>query len=130
MNNREETDVIQVGSFVYMDTQVLPNIIAAEIDDVFDAEAREARLTISNPRGFFSPDYNPAYFPELGGTPSPWSYYANGFHVGVLSENTPIRIYMGYGQHMMRVFTGLIDKIDINGKTPRLRLRQEICTSG
>ncbi|MEI2280392.1 M23 family metallopeptidase [Paenibacillus polysaccharolyticus] len=122
MNNRPETDVIQVGSFVYMDTQVLPNIIAAEIDDVFDAEAREARLTISNPRGFFSPDYNPAYFPELEGTPSPWSYYANGFHVGVLSENTPIRIYMGYGQHMMRVFTGLIDKIDINGEDSTLEI--------
>lgn len=83
-NRRTETDVIQVGSFVYMDTQVLPNIISAEIDDQFDSEAREARLTISNPRGFFSPDYNPAYFPELGGVPSPWSYFANGFHIGVL----------------------------------------------
>ncbi|OMF15030.1 hypothetical protein BK131_08980 [Paenibacillus amylolyticus] len=121
-NKRTETDVIQVGSFVYMDTQVLPNIISAEIDDQFDSEAREARLTISNPRGFFSPDYNPAHFPELGGVTSPWSYFANGFHIGVLSENTPIRIYMGYGQHMMRVFTGLIDKVDINGEGSTLEI--------
>ncbi|WKL02737.1 hypothetical protein Q0F98_02210 [Paenibacillus amylolyticus] len=87
------------GSFVYMDTQVLPNIISAEIDDQFDSEAREARLTISNPRGFFSPDYNPAHFPELGGVTSPWSYFANGFHIGVLSENTPIRIYGIWSAH-------------------------------
>lgn len=116
-NTVTNSEYLQVGSFVYMDTQVLPNIISCEVDDQYEAEAREARLSVSNPRGFFSPDYNPAYFPETAGMVSPWSYFANGFHIGVLSENTPIRIYMGYGQHLIRVFTGLIDKVDMNGES-------------
>ncbi|WMT39289.1 M23 family metallopeptidase [Paenibacillus sp. D2_2] len=115
-NSPTKVDTLQVGSFVYMDTQVLPNIISVEVDNQYESEAMEARITISNPRGFFSPEYNPAYFPELVGLTSPWSYFVNGFHVGVLSENTPIRIYMGYGQHLMRVFTGLIDKVDMTGE--------------
>lgn len=112
-NKVVHVDYLQVGSFVYMDTQVIPNIISVEVDDQFESEAREARVTISNPKGYFSPDYNPAYFPELAGLTSPWSYYVNGFHIGVLSENTPIRIYLGYGQQLIRVFTGLIDKVDM-----------------
>lgn len=115
--SKTNKEYLQVGSFVYMDTQVLPNIISCEIDDQYEAESREARLTISNPRGYYSPDYNPAYFPETAGLVSPWSYFVNGFHIGVLSENTPIRIYMGYGQHLIRMFTGLIDKVDMNAES-------------
>lgn len=115
-NEITQVDYLQVGSFVYMDTQVLPNIINVEVDNQYEAEAMEARISISNPRGYFSPDYNPAYFPEMVGITSPWSYFVNGSHIGVLSENTPIRIYMGYGLHLMRVFTGLIDKVDMTGE--------------
>ncbi|MGZ0051973.1 M23 family metallopeptidase [Brevibacillus gelatini] len=106
---------LQVGKFVYMDTLTLDNVSYIEIDDQFEMDSREARITISNPGGYYSPDYNPFYFPESY-QETPWSYFVNGFHVGVLSENTPVRIYMGYGLNLMRVFTGLIDKIDMNGE--------------
>ncbi|MEC0276801.1 peptidoglycan-binding protein [Peribacillus frigoritolerans] len=112
---------LQTGRFVYQDTIVVPNVIAADVNRDLDAEAAEATVTITNPDGYYSPDFNPYYFPELTkkyGKESPWSYYIPGnFHVGTLSENTPIRIYAGYGdvQKPMRLFTGLIDSTDING---------------
>ncbi|ATF11153.1 M23 family metallopeptidase [Brevibacillus sp. HB1.2] len=106
---------LQVGKFVYMDTLTLDNINHIEMDDQYEMESCEARITISNPGGYYSPDYNPFYFPETY-KETPWSYFVNGFHVGVLSENTPVRIYMGYGLNLMRVFTGLIDKLDLNGE--------------
>jgi peptidoglycan hydrolase-like protein with peptidoglycan-binding domain/biotin carboxyl carrier protein len=120
---------LQTGKFVYQDTLVLPNVQSCEVERNLETEAAEARVTISNPDGYFSPDYNPFYFPELMGRykPSPWSYYIQGgFHIGVLSENTPIRIYMGYGDsHMkpMRVFTGLIDSCDISGGDGTLTIK-------
>jgi hypothetical protein len=111
---KTETYVLQVGSFVYMDTLVLDNVMNCDIDDQFELSASQATVTITNPKGYYSPDYNSYLFPELGKV-SPWSYYINGMHVGVLSDNTPVRIFMGYGQSLERVFTGLIDKVDLNG---------------
>lgn len=117
LENREINTVeLEVGRFVYMDTLELPNVISVEIDDHFDQECREARIELSNPNGYFSPDYNPYYFPEIYPERSPWSYFVNNFHVGVLSDNTPVRIFMGYGLDEMRVFTGLIDKVDMIGE--------------
>lgn len=110
-NEVKKENSLQVGQFVYMDTLVLDNIISVDIDDQLEMESHEARIVISNPDGYYSPDYNPFYFPEMYHQ-SPWSYYINGYHVGVLSENTPVRIYFGYGQNLIRVFTGLIDKVD------------------
>ncbi|MCR8843929.1 M23 family metallopeptidase [Paenibacillus sp. SC116] len=110
---KREPVELQVGSFVYMDTIPLQNILDVNIEDDYELSASVATVTISNPEGFYSPDYNPALFPETG-RESPYSYELNGARVGVLSENTPIRIYMGYGQHQVRVFTGLIDKVDMS----------------
>ncbi|MGG4492747.1 M23 family metallopeptidase [Brevibacillus reuszeri] len=106
---------LQVGKFVYMDTLTLDNITYIELNDQFEMDSCESRITISNPGGYYSPDYNPFYFPETY-KETPWSYFVNGFHVGVLSENTPVRIFMGYGLNLMRVFTGLIDRLDLNGE--------------
>ena len=36
------------------------------------------------------------------------SYYENGAIRHVLSEATPVRIYAGYGENLVRVFTGRI----------------------
>jgi len=113
LNTRRETVDIQVGSFVYMDTLTLDNVVSISINENFEQEASEATIVLSNPNGFYSPDYNPALFPE-NYMETPFSYQINGATIGVLSENTPIRIYLGYGLNMMRVFTGLIDKVDIN----------------
>ncbi|MGA4519193.1 peptidoglycan DD-metalloendopeptidase family protein [Solibacillus silvestris] len=110
---------LQVGRFVYQDTLTLPNVIQCEVQRNLDQEAADAKITISNPDGYYGPDYNPYYFPDLAArnAQSPYSYtLPGGFHIGVLAENTPIRIYMGYGSKVkpMRVFTGLIDAVSIN----------------
>ncbi|MFF2480273.1 peptidoglycan DD-metalloendopeptidase family protein [Paenibacillus sp. NPDC058071] len=112
---------LHVGEFVYMDTLVLEGVTSVDIDDQFEMDSREARITISNPDGFYSPDSNPYYFPE-NFMETPWNYFINGHHYGVLSENAPIRIYMGYGMNMVRVFTGLIDKIDSGSDSPMLTI--------
>lgn len=104
---------LQVGQFSYMDTLTLDAVETLEIDDQFEMDSREAQIVISNPNGYYSPDYNPYYFPETYQN-TPWSYSLNGFHYGVLSENTPIRVFLGYGYSLMRVFTGLIDKVDMS----------------
>ncbi|MBO9598581.1 MAG: peptidoglycan DD-metalloendopeptidase family protein [Cohnella sp.] len=114
-NRKEERVDLQVGSFAYMDTLVLDNLVSVEIDNQLEMAAGEAKVTITNPNGGYSPDYSPYLFPEIGRL-SPWSFFANGMQIGVLSENTPVRIYAGYGPHMQRIFTGLIDKVDMNGE--------------
>lgn len=120
-NEVTKQNALQVGQFVYMDTLVLDNIISVDIDDQLGMESHEARIVISNPDGYYSPDYNPFHFPEMY-QQSPWSYFINGYHVGVLSENTPVRIYYGYGHNLMRVFTGLIDKVDGMGEDHQLTI--------
>lgn len=112
MNERKEKVDLQVGRFTYMDTLVLPNVMSFEVDEQFEGESSELRVVISNRNGFFSPDYNPYFFPEMRNLSSPWSYQINGFQVGVLSTNTPIRVFIGYGLSTVRYFTGLIDKVD------------------
>lgn len=108
---RREKISLPVGDFVPAETIRLDNVKEVEIDDKFEMEAAEAKIVLSNPKGFYSPTYDTGLFPELR-YETPFSYTANGVHMGLLSENTPIRIYMGYGPHMIRMFTGLIDKVD------------------
>lgn len=112
---------IQVGQFSYMDTVVLDSVTHVEMDDQFEMDSRPATITISNPKGYYSPDYNPFYFPEMY-QETPWSYSLNGYHYGVLSENAPIRIYLGYGNNMLRVYTGLIDKVDMTAEDPQITI--------
>lgn len=113
-SNEPQIFDLAVGEFVYTDTITLNNVESCDIATSLEQDSAEAVITISNPDGYFSPEYNPYYFPELF-NPSPFSYFMGGVQTGVLSNNTPIRIYMGYGEEMTRVFTGLIDKVDIKG---------------
>ncbi|BAU28165.1 N-acetylmuramoyl-L-alanine amidase [Aneurinibacillus soli] len=112
---RREKISLPVGDFVPAETIRLDNVKEVEIDDKFEMEAAEARIIMSNPKGFYSSTYDTGLFPELR-YETPFSYTANGVHMGLLSENTPIRIHMGYGRHTIRVFTGLIDKVDSNSE--------------
>lgn len=120
---------LETGKFVYQDTLVLPNVQKCEVDRNTDSECATATVSLTNPDGYFNPDYNPFYFPDLMAKrgQSPYSYFIPGnFHVGVLSENTPIRIYMGYGdiqERPMRVFTGLIDSCDTSGGDASLTIK-------
>ena len=119
--NDPEVFDLSVGEFVYTDTITLNNIESCDIVHSLEQDSAEAIITIPNPDGFYSPDYNPYYFPEVFES-SPFSYFMGGFQAGVLSNNTPIRIYMGYGEEMIRVFTGLIDKVDITSNPPTITI--------
>ena len=112
---------LAVGEFVYTDTIILDKIESCDITTSLEQDSAEAVITIPNPNGFYSPEYNPAYFPELL-NPSPFSYFMGGFQTGTLSNNTPIRIYMGYGEETIRVFTGLIDKVDVTNGPPTITI--------
>jgi len=110
---------LETGTFVYMDTIKLENVQSIDLSSSLESESAEAKITITNPNGYYSPDYNPYRFPELTKRiNSPFSFkLPGGYNYGVLSENTPIRIYMGYGNNTkgVRVFTGLIDTVDMSG---------------
>jgi hypothetical protein len=121
-NDRRDKVSLQVGEFVYSDTLVLDNVQSIDIDCQYEMESAEATVVISNKDGLYNPDYEPGSFPDFY-RKSEWSTYINGVHVGVLSENTPIRIYLGYGQNLQRVFTGLIDKVDVTGDTLTITCR-------
>ena len=112
---------LSVGEFVYTDILTLDKVSSCDIVTSLEQESAEAVITIPNPNGFYSPEYNPYYFPEIF-NPSPFSYFMGGFQAGVLSNNTPIRIYMGYGEELIRVFTGLIDKVDIRNDPPTITI--------
>lgn len=106
-----QTFDLTVGDFVYSETIVLDNVMTVDIAGSFEQDTSEATIVLSNKGGYYGPEYNPYYFP--GSESSPFSTQMAGFQVGVLSNNTPIRIYMGYGNNLIRVFTGLIDKVDL-----------------
>jgi len=66
----------------------------------------------------------PQKFTDRGNVKSPFvDYDDKGNPMGVLTDNTPIRIYIGYGDNPPRRFTGLIDGVDIseNGDTINIR---------
>lgn len=121
MNKVTESVDIEVGEFVYRDTIILDNVEAVDVDYSMDQDCAGASVTMTNIDGFYSQDYNPYYFPELKlKMDSPFTDYAGGFRLGVISNNAPVRVYMGYGDHSIRVFTGLIDKVDMIAETSTL----------
>lgn len=119
----KETLLVKTGAFLYDRTLTLDNVVQLDIDYKYELRSAEATLTISNENGFYAPDYAPQNFPQRGLGKSPFTEYADGSPVGVLCENTPIRIYIGYGQHRVRRFTGLIDTVDIDGEGKTLTLK-------
>lgn len=120
-SNEPKVFDLSVGEFVYTDTIPLSNVETCDIVQSLEQDSAEAIIRIPNPDGYYSPDYNPYYFPEVFES-SPFAYFMGGFQAGVLSNNTPIRVYMGYGEEMIRVFTGLIDKVDISNNPPTLTI--------
>lgn len=111
------------GRFVYDRTLELDNVQSVDIDYRFEMRMANAVITITNEKGFYSPDYMPQRFPELGAKKSEFVEYDGTNPLGVLSDNTPIRIYIGYGDNPPRRFTGLIDGVDISDDNKTLTIR-------
>lgn len=99
----------EVGAFMYADTFYLDSdIMEWEINNHFDMQSATARITLDNSKGLYSPTYERTdIFPE-NLEKSPYTWYENGRIQHIISEATPVRIYAGYGDQLVRVFTGKI----------------------
>ncbi|MCY8119616.1 M23 family metallopeptidase [Bacillus spizizenii] len=100
---------LDTGAFVYETTFAIENDITEwEVSTHFDSRVGTARFTLDNKLGTYSPTYTrTTVFPE-NRRDSDMSYYEQGAVRHVLSEATPVRIYAGYGENLVRVFTGRI----------------------
>lgn len=106
---------VGTGEFVYDGTVSLDNIISVESDFKYEIRAAQATITISNINGVFSPNFAPSKFPELG-------VYLKGY-TDLLTENSPIRIYLGYGDRLPRKFTGLVESVDLSADNKTLTIQ-------
>ncbi|XOS93675.1 hypothetical protein ACLMAB_09610 [Brevibacillus laterosporus] len=101
----------EVGSFQYEDSFLLDNdIMSWEVNSHLDTSSTTAAITLNNATGQYSPTFERnTIFPDTyKNLPSPYSYWEEGEMRHVISEGTPIRIYAGYGEDVVRIFTGLI----------------------
>lgn len=100
---------LETGNFSYDTTYTLEkDIIEWQINSHFDSRSSTASFTLSNKDGLYSPAYTQSgIFPDNKKT-SDMSYYEENQIRHVLSEETPVRIYAGYGNNYVRVFTGKI----------------------
>lgn len=108
MQETVKTQFIESGHFAFEQTFYLENeILQWEINESINQSISTASITLDNSKGIFSPNYNRNLFPK-NTEESPYSYYEEGQFKHVLSEGTPIRFYVGYGNNLIRRFTGLI----------------------
>lgn len=100
---------IDTGAFIFDKTfSIEDDILNWEVNSHFDTRVSTARFTLDNKDGIYSPSYErTTIFPE-NRKPADMSYYEGDAIRHVLSEATPVRIYAGYGENMVRVFTGRI----------------------
>lgn len=101
----------EIGEFVFDEMFTInADIISWEVNTHLDMASSTARVTLNNAKGIYSPTWErKPEFPETYRTiESPYTYYEEGELRHVISEGTPIRIYAGYGEEVVRVFTGTI----------------------
>jgi hypothetical protein len=111
---------LRTGGFVYGETIVLDNVISVDMDYKYNMSVSEASITLSNENGEYSPTYNNSVF---GGPKSKLVDYINGHPVSVLSDNTPVRIYIGYEGNLVRRFTGFIDNVTESGDSNTMSIK-------
>ncbi|GAS82007.1 peptidase [Paenibacillus amylolyticus] len=101
----------EVGEFVFEETYTIDvDVMNWEINTHLDTTISTARITLNNASGIYSPlwERKPEFPDAFRTDKSPLSYYEEGELRHVISEYTPIRIYAGYGEEVVRVFTGMI----------------------
>jgi hypothetical protein len=106
---RQVTDQwYDLGGFVFDETFYIEDIMNWEVNNHLDSSSATARVTLSNHHGLYSPEYvrDPVFPNNL--RKSPYSYWEEGEVRHVISEYTPVRIYAGYGEQIVRIFTGMI----------------------
>lgn len=100
---------IETGAFVFDKTFTVDvDVIDWEVNTHYDQRVGTARVTLDNKHGIYSPTYQrTTVFPD-NMREAEMSHYEEGAIRHVLSEATPVRIYAGYGENLVRVFTGKI----------------------
>nr|WP_202128594.1 peptidoglycan DD-metalloendopeptidase family protein [Paenibacillus dendrobii] len=101
----------EVGDFVFEEMFTLDtDIMSWEINTHLDMASTTAKVTLNNAKGIYSPTWErkPEFPDSYQVLESPLTYYEEGELRHVISEGTPVRIYAGYGEEVVRVFTGLI----------------------
>lgn len=101
----------EVGDFVFEEIFTLDaDVISWEVNSHLDMASSTARITLNNAKGIYSPTWErkPEFPESYDVIESPLTYYEEGELRHVISEGTPIRIYAGYGEEVVRVFTGMI----------------------
>jgi biotin carboxyl carrier protein len=110
------------GGFRYEKTITVTDILSANIDRRYDLRAAEATFVIDNTKGYRSPDFRSG---NVNGNliKSDYTDYYNDYIIGLLGENTPVKIYLGYGDHVVRRFTGLIDSVSVDGEAGTISIK-------
>ncbi|MGG4144835.1 peptidoglycan DD-metalloendopeptidase family protein [Paenibacillus algorifonticola] len=101
----------EVGEFVFEEMfTVDADVMQWEVNSHMDMSSRTAKVTLNNASGIYSPTWErkPEFPDSYRLNESPMTYYEEGEIRHVISEGTPIRIYAGYGDEVVRVFTGMI----------------------
>ncbi|WP_151734136.1 peptidoglycan DD-metalloendopeptidase family protein [Paenibacillus tengchongensis] len=101
----------EVGDFVYEDTYTIDlDVMNWEVNNHLDMASATARITLDNSKGKYTQTWErkPEFPESYKVMESPLTYYEEGELVHVISEGTPIRIYAGYGEEVVRIFTGVI----------------------
>lgn len=113
-NYRKPTNQPSIGSFTYKDTLTISDdVIDVEVQRSIDFKAVQVTITLNNASNLYTPFYDPSTFNLNDLTSNPWVMNINGEYIGVISKNTPIRIWLGYGEDgEVRMFTGLIGKVE------------------
>lgn len=101
----------EVGDFVYEEMYTIStDVMDWEVNSHVDMSSTTAKITLNNSSSRYSPNWERSdVFPDsYKMNESPLTYYEEGELRHVVSEYTPIRIYAGYGDEVVRVFTGMI----------------------
>lgn len=107
--NSGDPTLLEVGGFVYEQTFYLEDdIMNWEIAESADMASATASITLNNSKGLYSSEYSLTKFMQTAKRNNPMSYWEAGAMRHVISEGTPVRIYVGFGEHMVRRFTGKI----------------------
>ncbi|WP_129596038.1 C40 family peptidase [Anaerophilus nitritogenes] len=85
----------------------LPEVVSIDIDRRWNMAADEIKIKISNVNGYYSPDY--WHLNKFKGVQElPPSGYTN-----TLIPFNCLEAYLGYGEELVRLFTGQIQSVDI-----------------
>ena len=108
----------QIGDEEYDPTPIRfeSDVNSIEVDRRWNMSTDELNVTINNANGIFSPDYKTTKsFTGVG------KLYPSGYGHAIMPYNK-IELDLGYGDQLVRIFTGQIQEVDIQEKFPTINI--------